>query len=53
MVWINTRQMAPENYEHHGQSGEYEFLPSGELVPAVEASKPEATKPAQPSKAKN
>jgi hypothetical protein len=40
----------PEQYEHHGQSGEYEMLPSGEMVPAAEAKKakpaPQAAKPA-------
>jgi hypothetical protein len=38
-----------DNYEHHGKSGEYVFLPSGEMVPAAEAPKPEPTKPAKPA----
>jgi hypothetical protein len=32
----------PEQYEHHGQSGEYVMLPSGEMVPAAEAAKAKA-----------
>jgi hypothetical protein len=40
-------------YEHHGQSGEFVFNPSGEMVPAAEAPA-EPAKPAQPApKAKN
>ena len=39
-----------EHYEHHGLSGEYVMLPSGEMVPAVDAAKarpaPESTEPA-------
>jgi hypothetical protein len=45
---------AEKPYEHHGQSGEYVMLPSGEMVPAAEAAAPaEPAKPAQPSKAQN
>jgi hypothetical protein len=41
-----------DQYEHHGQSGEYVMLPSGELVPAAEyeAPKAEATKPVSKAK---
>ena len=39
-----------EQYEHHGLSGEYVMLPSGEMVPAADAAKakpaPEPTEPA-------
>jgi hypothetical protein len=50
----HTQRMA-DQYEHHGLSGEYVMLPSGELVPAAEAKKakpaPQAAKPApQPAK---
>ena len=37
----------PEQYEHHGLSGEYVMLPSGEMVPAAEAAK---AKPAPQTK---
>jgi hypothetical protein len=41
----------PEQHEHHGRSGEYVMLPSGEMVPAADAAKAKpaaepATKPA-------
>jgi hypothetical protein len=36
-----------EQYEHHGLSGEYVMLPSGEMVPAAEAAK---AKPAPKTK---
>jgi hypothetical protein len=40
----------PEQYEHHGQSGEYVMLPSGEVVSAAEYKKPsEPTKPVKPA----
>jgi len=45
-----------EHFEHHGESGEYVMLPSGEMVPAADyqpPKPPEPVKPAQPSKAKN
>jgi hypothetical protein len=44
-----------EQFEHHGESGEYVMLPSGEMVPAADHQPPKAepTKPAQPSKAKD
>lgn len=46
---IHTQPMA-EQYEHHGLSGEYVLLPSGEMVPAADAAKaetaPEPTEPA-------
>ena len=32
----------PEQYQHHGLSGEYVMLPSGEMVPAAEAAKAKA-----------
>ena len=32
----------PDQYEHHGLSGEYVMLPSGEMVPAAEAAKAKA-----------
>jgi hypothetical protein len=54
-VWTLTRHM-PEQYEHHGLSGEYVMLPSGEMVPDAEYQPPKAAepvKPAQPSKAKD
>jgi hypothetical protein len=39
--------MASEpQFEHHGLSGEYVMLPSGQMVPAEEAVKP-AAKPAK------
>jgi hypothetical protein len=39
-----------DQYEHHGLSGEYVMLPSGETVPAADAAKAEsATKPAEPA----
>jgi len=39
--------MASEpQFEHHGLSGEFVMLPSGEMVPAGEAAKP-AVKPAK------
>jgi hypothetical protein len=45
-----------EQFEHHGISGEYVMLPSGQLVPAADYQPPKQaetpTKP-QPSKAKN
>ena len=45
----HTQRMA-DQYEHHGLSGEYVMLPSGELVPAAEAKKakpvPQPAKPA-------
>jgi hypothetical protein len=40
---------ADQHYEHHGLSGEYVMLPSGQMVPAAEAPKPEPAKPAQPA----
>lgn len=44
-----------EPFEHHGESGEYVMLPSGEMVPAAEYQPPKAepAKPAQSSKAKD
>jgi hypothetical protein len=45
-----------EQFEHHGESGEYVMLPSGQMVPAADyqpPKPPEPTKPAQPSKAKD
>jgi hypothetical protein len=39
----------PEQYEHHGLSGEYVMLPSGEMVPADEAA---TTKPVAPATTK-
>lgn len=47
-LWTLTRQM-PEQYEHHGLSGEYVMLPSGEMVPADEAA---TTKPVAPATTK-
>jgi len=44
---------AESTYEHHGNSGEYVMLPSGELVPVAEYQPPEPAKPVQPSKAKD
>jgi hypothetical protein len=48
---------ADSSFEHHGQSGEYVMLPSGQMVPAAEVVAPvepaEPAKPAQPSKAKD
>jgi hypothetical protein len=44
-----------EQFEHHGESGEYVMLPSGQMVPAADyqpPKPPEPTKP-QPSKAKD
>jgi hypothetical protein len=43
-----------DQYEHHGLSGEYVMLPSGELVPAAAEAKktkpaPQAAKPAPKS----
>jgi hypothetical protein len=39
-----------EQYEHHGQSGEWVMLPSGEMVTAAEAAKLKpAPKPSQPA----
>ena len=37
----------PEQYEHHGLSGEYVMLASGKMVPAAEAAK---AKPAPKTK---
>ncbi len=44
-----------EPFEHHGESGEFVMLPSGQMVPAGEYQPPKAetVKPAQPSKAKD
>lgn len=42
-----------EPFEHHGESGEYVMLPSGEMVPAAEYKPAEPAKPAQSSKAKD
>jgi hypothetical protein len=44
-----------EQFEHHGESGEYVMLPSGQMVPATDYQPPKAepAKPAQPSKAQN
>jgi hypothetical protein len=44
-----------EQFEHHGESGEYVMLPSGEMVSAADYQPPktEPAKPAQPSKAKD
>jgi len=44
-----------EQFEHHGKSGEYVMLPSGEMVSAADYQPPKAepAKPAQPSKAQN
>jgi hypothetical protein len=40
----------PEQYEHHGQSGEYVMLPSGEVVPAAEyKEQAEPTKTVKPA----
>lgn len=42
----HTQRMA-DQYEHHGQSGEYVMLPSGEMVPAADAARTEpASEPA-------
>jgi hypothetical protein len=39
-----------DQYEHHGLSGEYVMLPSGEMVPAADAAETEpATEPAEPA----
>ena len=40
-----------DQHEHHGRSGEYVMLQSGEMVPAADAvkAKTPAPKPAQPS----
>lgn len=38
-----------DQYEHHGRSGEYVMLPSGEMAPAAEAAAKPAPKPAQPA----
>jgi hypothetical protein len=39
-----------DQHEHHGRSGEYVMLPSGEMVPAADAVKAKpAPKPAQPA----
>jgi len=40
---------ADQHYEHHGLSGEFVMLPSGQMVPAAEAPTPEPAKPAQPA----
>lgn len=40
---------ADQTYEHHGLSGEFVMLPSGQMVPVAEAPKPEPVKPAQPA----
>jgi hypothetical protein len=45
--------MAPENYKHHGISGEYVFTPSGDVMPPADAPKPQPTKPHSAPKAKN
>jgi hypothetical protein len=44
-----------EQFEHHGESGEYVMLPSGQMVSAADYQPPKAepAKPAQPSKAKD
>jgi hypothetical protein len=44
-----------EQFEHHGESGEYVMLPSGQMVPAAEYQppKPEPPTKTQPSKAKD
>jgi hypothetical protein len=44
-----------EQFEHHGESGEYVMLPSGEMVSAADYQPPKAepAKPAQPSKVKD
>jgi hypothetical protein len=44
-----------EQFEHHGESGEYVMLPSGEMVSTADYQPPKAepAKPAQPSKAKD
>jgi hypothetical protein len=40
-----------DQYEHHGLSGEYVMLPSGEMVPAADAAAKPAADPApQPVK---
>jgi hypothetical protein len=48
----HTGLMAENQFEHHGQSGEFVMLPSGEMVPAAEAEKvePAPTKPATKAK---
>jgi hypothetical protein len=38
-----------EHYQHHGYSGEYVMLPSGEVVPADQV--PQPVKPAKASQA--
>ena len=39
-----------DQHEHHGRSGEYVMLQSGEMVPAADAAKAKPThKPAQPA----
>ena len=38
-----------ESFEHHGESGEYVMLASGEMVPADEYQPPQATEPAKPA----
>jgi hypothetical protein len=39
---------ADSSFKHHGQSGEYVMLPSGQMVPATEAIAP--VEPAEPAK---
>lgn len=54
-MWKRNTRMS-DTYEHHGLSGEYTMLPSGEMVPAHQAklkAKPEPTTETPAPKGKN
>jgi hypothetical protein len=51
-IWVMSTE---HQFEHHGESGEFVFTASGEMVPAAQAAKPgkpDKTAPAEPTKAK-